>query len=86
RWAGESRSIEAFLLETKQLGLSTARFERIVRQTGYRIVDCEFYLFNPIYRYKFGIRPRKQAKWIKAIPHLRDFVTTGVYYLIAPTQ
>ncbi len=84
RAAGESPSIEAFLMETKDLGISTARFERIVRQTGYKITDSVFYLFNPIYRYKFGIRPRKQWKWVKALPFVRDFVTTGVYYLIEP--
>jgi hypothetical protein len=69
-------------METKSLGLSTARFERMVRQAGYRIVDRAFYLFNPIYRYKFGIKPRRQWGPITRIPFLRDFVTTGVYYLI----
>ncbi|MBX3102690.1 MAG: class I SAM-dependent methyltransferase [Bacteroidetes bacterium] len=73
-----------FLVETKQLGISTWRFERIVRRTGYRIARRRFWLFNPIYRYKFGLKPRTQGRLLYPFPGLRDFFTTGAYYLIRP--
>jgi len=73
--------VEPFL-EIKETGLSTHRFERIVRQTGLRICAQTHYLINPIYRFKFKLKPRIQYSWIRAIPYLRDFVTTCVYYLV----
>jgi SAM-dependent methyltransferase len=70
------------LLEIKETGISIERFERIVRKEGYGFLHKRFYLFNPIYRYKFGLKPRKQAGWVASIPWVRNFFTTCVYYLI----
>jgi hypothetical protein len=72
------------LLEIKETGISIERFEKITKNAGYKIVDKIHYLINPIYIYKFGLRPRKQAKLISAIPYVRDYFTTCVYYLITP--
>jgi SAM-dependent methyltransferase len=70
------------LCETKETGISIERFEKIAKQTGYRIVNrCHFFI-NPIYKYKFNLRVRKQAAFISAIPYLRDFFTTSVFYLL----
>ncbi|MDX1954972.1 MAG: class I SAM-dependent methyltransferase [Chitinophagaceae bacterium] len=70
------------LLEIKETGISIERFERIVRKTGYKVIHHIPYLVNPIYRYKFGWKARKQNAVIRGIPWLRNFVTTCVYYLI----
>lgn len=72
------------LIEIKTLGLSTTRFERIVREQGYRIVARQLWLINPIYAYKFGLKPRKQFKWLEKLGSFRDFFTTTAFYLIAP--
>lgn len=69
-------------IEIKETGISTARFERIVRQSKLDIINEKHYLFNPIYEYKFGLKPRKQFTVITALPHLRDFLTTCVFYLV----
>lgn len=69
-------------VEVKETGISTARFERIVKDTDLKIVHERHYLFNPIYEYKFGLKPKEQFSFIKAIPHLRDFLTTCVFYLV----
>jgi SAM-dependent methyltransferase len=74
-------SPDAFI-EIKETGISTARFERIVKDTELEIINEKHYLFNPIYEYKFGLKPRVQFSFIKAIPHLRDFFTTCVFYLV----
>jgi hypothetical protein len=76
--------IEA-LLEIHDTQISINRFERICTNTGYTIVDRRLYLLNPIYRYKFGRTPRIQFSFIAALPVLRDFVTTGVYYILKRT-
>jgi SAM-dependent methyltransferase len=75
--------VEAFA-EIKETGISIERFEKIVKTTGYKIVQNTHYLVNPIYEYKFGWKPRKQAALIKSIPYVRNYLTTCVYYLITP--
>ncbi len=70
------------LLEIKETGISIERFEKIVKRNNYKIVNKIDYLFNPIYEYKFNIKPKKQNSLIAKIPYVRDFVTTCVYYII----
>jgi SAM-dependent methyltransferase len=70
------------LAEIKETGISIERFEKIVQQTGYKVVNKLHYLLNPIYGFKFGWKPIKQSKIISSIPWVRNFFTTCVYYLI----
>lgn len=70
------------LMEIRQTRISTNRFNRLTVKEGYMVYGTEHFLINPIYAYKFGLRPRKQLSIIRKIPHLRDYVTTCVYYLI----
>lgn len=79
---GENQFTIKELLEIKDTGISIERFERIVQKANYTIPAKTFYLINPIYRYKFGLQPRKQFGLIAAIPFVRNFFTTCVYYLI----
>lgn len=79
---GESQATIDGLLEIKDTRISIEQFERICRNESFEINRKEFYLFNPIYKYKFGLTPRKQLGLINHIPYLRNFLTTGVYYLI----
>lgn len=72
----------AAFLEIKETGISIERFEKICTQQGYEIENRRHYLINPIYEWKFGWKGRKQLGLIKAIPYVRDFLTTCVYYLI----
>ena len=72
----------ANLMEIHETGISIERFERLVKQSGYRMLERRPYLVNPIYSYKFGLRPRTQARWIAGIPYLRNFLTTCMYYLV----
>ena len=86
RWilklGGEPPSKIEGLLANKRTGITIERFERILKKTGYQILHRRLYLFNPIYRYKFGLKPREQFAWLASLLYLRDFFTTGVYYLI----
>ena len=70
------------LLEIKDTGISIERFEKIVKQTNYKVIHKIHYLINPIYKYKFGLKARKQLPVLKSIPYIRDYFTTCVYYLI----
>ena len=77
--------VDAFT-EIKETGISIERFEKIVHQTGYKVVNKQHYLLNPIYEYKFGLKPVKQISLLKSIPWVRNFFTTCVYYLITPNN
>lgn len=81
---GEKEGTVEALLEIKDTGISINRFEKILRKEGFSIDRKNHYLINPIYQYKFGIKPRKQASVITAIPYLRDYVTTCVWYVTSP--
>lgn len=72
------------LLEVKETGISIERFEKIVQDTGYEIVESKHYLINPIYEWKFNLKPKVQNSFIRKLPVVRNFVTTCVYYLIKP--
>ncbi|GAB4375084.1 MAG: class I SAM-dependent methyltransferase [Salibacteraceae bacterium] len=78
---GESETKVKNLAEIKETGISIERFERLVRKAGFDIVAKKHFLFNPIYKYKFGIKPKQQFALISALPFIRNFFTTGVYYL-----
>ena len=81
---GESESRIEGLMEIVDTRLSIADFEGVAARTGYDIVRRQFYLINPIYRYKFGLTPREQLPVVRSLPVLRDFVTTTCYYLVQP--
>jgi len=80
--AGEPALTIQDLMEVKSTGISIERFEKYLRQSNLEIVARRFYLFNPIYSYKFNVRPRLQFRWLSHIPVLRNFLTTGVYYIV----
>ncbi|WP_118973513.1 class I SAM-dependent methyltransferase [Taibaiella koreensis] len=82
KWAGESEGTIQELLEIYDTRISIERFERIIRRSGLQILKRQAYLINPIYRYKFGLKPRKQWKPLTWLPFFRNFVTTCMYYSV----
>lgn len=82
KMAGEHPSIIQELMEIKDTQITIERFERIVKASGLKVMHKEHYLINPIYKFKFGLQPRRQWAPITYIPYLRDFVTTCVYYTV----
>lgn len=79
---GEPSGTIKELLEIKSTGISIERFERLTKKAGYSIEGKTLFLINPIYRYKFGWKPKVQFKWLSALPFVRNFFTTCAYYLI----
>lgn len=73
------------MVEIKETGISIERFEKITKETDYTVLNKKHYLINPIYQYKFGWKPKEQFAAVQAIPWVRNFFTTCVYYLIQKT-
>jgi SAM-dependent methyltransferase len=80
--AGEHELTIKELLEVKDTQITIERFERIIKKSGLQVLSKQHYLINPIYKYKFGLKPRKQWPPLSWIPYFRDFVTTCVYYTV----
>lgn len=80
--AGEHKVVIDELMEIKDTQITIERFERIMKKSGLKVLHKTHFLINPIYRYKFGLQPRKQIGLISAIPYVRDFLTTCVYYTV----
>ena len=72
------------MMEIMDTGISIERFEKICKNEGYNFFHVRHYLLNPIYEWKFGWKPKRQSIIIKAIPFVRNFFTTCVYYIIQP--
>jgi SAM-dependent methyltransferase len=69
-------------VEIKETGISIERFEKTAKKAGYKILNKCHYFINPIYKYKFNLKVRKQPAIIQSIPYFRNFFTTSVYYLL----
>lgn len=82
KMAGEHEITITELMEIKDTQITIERFERIVKASGLKVLNKQHYLINPIYKYKFGLTPRKQWAPLSWIPYFRDFVTTCVYYTV----
>jgi len=78
----EPKEIIKELLEIKTLGISIERFEKTIKEGNLNILAKEHYLINPIYKYKFNLKPKKQFLILKKMPFLRNYFTTSVYYLV----
>lgn len=79
---GETQGTIQELLSIKKTGISIERFEKIVNNSGFSIALSTHYLINPIYKFKFGWKGRKQLDLVTRIPFFRNFFTTCVYYVI----
>ncbi len=79
---GESPAVVDELMEIKETGLSIAQFEQIAEASGLEIVDKLFYLTNPIYKFKFGLKVRRVSPIFNYLPYFRNFYTTAAYYLM----
>lgn len=79
---GENEGTINGLLEIKDTGISIERFERILRRENYKIHKRVFWFINPNYQTKFGLKPRKLVAVLSAVPLLRNFFTTAMYYVV----
>ncbi len=78
----EDEGVIQELSEIKDTGITIERFEKIIEDSKLIIFNKQDYLINPIYKYKFGLTPRKQFALLGALPYFRNFVTTCVYYTV----
>jgi len=74
------------LLEIHDTGITIERFNRICKQSELDILSKKYWLFNPIYKWKFGLNPKTVITPFKSIPYLRNFYSTAYYALVGKTN
>lgn len=57
--------------------------QRMLCKNKYKIVNRQFYLINPHYEVKFGLKPRKLYFLLGNIPYIRNFLTTSCFYILS---
>jgi SAM-dependent methyltransferase len=82
RFEKNEKRIEG-VMDIKETGISIDRFERILKKENYTIDKRTFFLINPNYETKFGIKPRQQIKLVASVPWVRNFLTTAAYYVVS---
>lgn len=80
---GEKKDKIEGLVEVKETRISTARFERLAKENDFKIEKKQKYFVAPIYKYKFGMNPKKLTPIVGGIPWLNDFFTFQSYYVIS---
>jgi 2-polyprenyl-3-methyl-5-hydroxy-6-metoxy-1,4-benzoquinol methylase len=78
----ESQSRINDLMDIKRCKCPIEKFERVVKDTPFSILDRRLYFINPHYETKFHLKPRRLWRWVGAIPYLRDFFTTSCFYML----
>jgi SAM-dependent methyltransferase len=79
----EPESLINDLLEIRDSSISIERFRKIIKKEKYTIDKEVFYLINPNYEIKFGLKPRMQNRLISGIPWVRNFLITACYYVLS---
>lgn len=79
---GETEQKIADLAEIKETGISIERFHKLIKSNDYSIQNETYFLINPIYIYKFGLKPKVLWSLFRNIYWLRNFYTTCLYALV----
>lgn len=78
---GESPTTIDELIDIKECKTSIERFEKLMKDNHYSILDRQLWFINPHYKQKFNLRPRKLFKALSHITYIRNFFTTSCYYI-----
>lgn len=79
---GENNNTIVALMEIKDTGISTRRFKKAIFNLKYAILKETYFVINPNYETKFGLK--KRVLWsIFKIPFLSDFYTTAYYCVLS---
>jgi SAM-dependent methyltransferase len=83
RLAGETEGVITDLLDIKSTRVSSLRkLEKMIRSAGLTVHNKRYYLINPDYDIKFGLRPRFLPPPLCHIVGLRNFICTSCFWVI----
>jgi len=69
------------LLELTETGINIGPMRRLLKKEGFTILKDKHWLFNPIYEYKFKLKPKTVVLPFNRVPFIRNLYTTCYYVL-----
>lgn len=78
---GESEGVIRELMEIKDTGVTIEKIKSMIRANSFNIISEFYWWTNPIYQYKFGIKPRRLWRLLSLLPYVRNVYTTAHYVL-----
>ena len=70
------------LMSIKRAKMPIERFENLISNEGFSIINRSLWFINPHYRQKFGLKPRRVWKWASHITYFRNYYTTSAFYIL----
>ncbi len=80
---GEQAGVIKELHEIKETGIIIEKMKSLIIKNNFSILEECFWLINPIYSYKFALKPRRLWSLLSAVPYLRNFYTTAHYLVFS---
>ncbi len=80
--SGEAESTIEELMSIKRSQMPIERFEKLVKETNMKVLHRTFWVINPHYHEKFGLRPLREVWPFTAIWYLRNFYTTSAWFIL----
>ena len=77
---GQTETMRAFLIETKERRLTVNNLQGIIKYMGFRILKKDLYFIRPAYQFRFGFKMVKNI--FSEIPILMDIFSNGMIFLI----
>ncbi len=74
------------LQDIKKTGVIIEDIKNHIHSNNFGIKKETYWLINPIYSQKFGLKPRKLANFLTKIPYLRNFYTSAHYVVFGLKQ
>jgi 2-polyprenyl-3-methyl-5-hydroxy-6-metoxy-1,4-benzoquinol methylase len=76
---GERQVLVDELVDLYDSRLSLTAFKKLLRAAPFKVIFNKLYLINPMYEYKFGLRPISHPGFVANVPIIREFITTAAY-------
>jgi len=76
---GERQNLIDELADLYDSRLSLAALNKLLHETPFDIIAQNFFLINPMYKYKFGLKPIRHPAVVAQAPIIREFITTAAY-------
>ena len=82
RWLVPKQVDQYFTYAQELNHLTIKSFEQIVGCSGLKIVHRKLYFIRPEYYWRYKVPPLRAFPLVSAIPFIREYLTTGAYYLL----
>jgi 2-polyprenyl-3-methyl-5-hydroxy-6-metoxy-1,4-benzoquinol methylase len=76
---GERQDLIEELADLYDSRLSLSALNKLLHAAPYKVIVKKLYLTNPMYKYKFGLKPIPHPDFVAHVPIVREFITTVAY-------